>query len=149
MPTLQTSIVINVPVETAYDQWRQFEKLPQFLEAVRQVKQLGDNPSQWEGEFSGQNKEWETAITDRMPDHRRSLACQSDGITEGIVAFQQVSDVMSKVLLQLAYTPDGAVESVGNGLGTVSFRMQEELERFKVFAESSSQGTGTTIDNLP
>ncbi len=64
MPTIETSIDVNVSVETAYDQWREFEKFPQFMEGVKQVKQLDTNPLQWKVELAGQEKEWEEQITD-------------------------------------------------------------------------------------
>ena len=56
---------------------------------------------------------------------------------------------MSKVLLQLPYSPDEVVETKAEGLEVVSSRMQGELERFKAFAESRGHETGTAIDNLP
>lgn len=46
MPTIGVSIDVNVPAETAYDQWRQFEKLPQFIEVGKQVDPLDGNPLQ-------------------------------------------------------------------------------------------------------
>ena len=43
MRTIGAFIDVNVPAKTAYDQWRQFEKLPQFLEVVKQVEQWNGN----------------------------------------------------------------------------------------------------------
>ncbi len=56
---------------------------------------------------------------------------------------------MSKVRLQLAYTPENNVENVGDELGPMSLRMQSELERFKAFVESCGQEIGAPIDSLP
>ena len=55
MPTIETSIDINVPVEPAYDQWREFEKFPQFMEGVKQVKHFDTN-LEWKAEIAGQEK---------------------------------------------------------------------------------------------
>ena len=41
---------------------------------------------------------------------------------------------MSKVLLQIPYSPDEVVETKAEGLEVVSSRMQGELEQFKAFA---------------
>lgn len=35
MSAIEKSIEINVPVCTAYNQWTQFEKFPQFMEGVK------------------------------------------------------------------------------------------------------------------
>ena len=140
MPTIETSIDVCVPMETAYYQWRQFEKLPQFMKGVKQIKRLDDNPSQCKSDIRGQDPEWESQITNQPPDHGGAQSCLPSALTEGVVTFQPVSDAMSKVLL-LAYTP-------GNVIETVSSCMQEELERFKAFAECG-QAAGTSIDNLP
>jgi len=148
MPTIESSIDVSVPMETAYDQWKQFEKLPQFMKGVKQLKQLGNNPLQCKADITGQDPEWEAEITDQTPDHGSAQSCQLNALTEGVVTFQPVSDAMSKVLLQLAYTPDDAIETAQDGLGAVSSCMQEELEQFKAFAECG-QATGTSIDNLP
>ena len=54
-------------------------------------------------------------------------------------------------VVKLFRSPDGhpnGLETAQEGLGAVSSRMQEELERFKAFAECG-QATGTSIDNLP
>lgn len=39
---ITTSIEVNVPVQTAYNQWTQFEEFPQFMKAIKEVRQLDD-----------------------------------------------------------------------------------------------------------
>ena len=129
MPTIETSIDINVPVETAYDQWREFAKFPQFMEGVKQVKHFDTN-LEWKAEIAGQGKEWEAEITDQTPDNHIAWPCQPGFITGGAVMFHPISDAMSKVLLQLEYIPQDNVENVGDELGPMSLHMQSELERF-------------------
>jgi uncharacterized membrane protein len=146
MPTIETSIDVCVPMETAYDQWKQFEKLPQFMKGLKQIKRFDNNPLQWNAD--SRDQEWEPEITDQAPDHGGAQSYQPSSLTEGVVTFQPVSDAMSKVLLQLAYTPGDVIETVQDGLAAVSSCMQEELERFKAFAECG-HAAGTSIDNLP
>jgi uncharacterized membrane protein len=148
MPTIETSIDVCVPMETAYDQWKQFEKLPQFMKCVKEIKRLDDNPLQWKADGRGQDPEWEPEITDHAPDHGGAHSCQPSSLTEGVVTFQPVSDAMSKVLLQLAYTHGGVIKTMQDELAAVSSCMQEELERFKAFAECG-QAAGTSTNNLP
>jgi uncharacterized membrane protein len=42
MSNVITSVEVNVPVRTAYNQWTQFEEFPQFMEGVKEVQQLDD-----------------------------------------------------------------------------------------------------------
>jgi len=37
METIERSIDIGVPVQTAYNQWTQFEEFPRFMEGVERV----------------------------------------------------------------------------------------------------------------
>ena len=42
MSQVQESVDVDVPIRTAYDQWTQFESFPQFMEGVKEVRQLDD-----------------------------------------------------------------------------------------------------------
>ena len=42
MNTVEKSIVVDVPVRAAYNQWTQFEEFPRFMEGVEEVRQEGD-----------------------------------------------------------------------------------------------------------
>ena len=47
MATIEQSIDVEVPVETAYNQWTQFEEFPRFMEGVEEVRQLDDTTLHW------------------------------------------------------------------------------------------------------
>ena len=144
MSTIATSIEVNVPVRTAYNQWTQFEEFPQFMEGVKEVQQLDDRHLHWKAEIGGRIKEWETEITEQMPDKRIAWKSTSGPMNEGIVTFMPVSDVKSTVHLNVAYETEGMVEAVGDEeLGLmVSSRVKSDLERFKTFIESRGGETG-------
>ena len=138
MPTMGVSIGVNVSAETAYDHWREFEKLPQFIEVKKQVEPLDGNAVQRKTEVVDQNTEWDSEITCQTPYYRMVWPSQP-GATEGIVSFHAISDVMSKVLVQIPDTAQGAAEYAGDGLGAMSFRVQNDLGRFKAFVETYRQ----------
>jgi len=121
MPTIEACIDVNVPVQTAYDQWKQFEKSPQSPEGVKQGKPINTHRLHWKTEIAG----------------------------KGVVTFKPISDVMSTVVLQLTCTPEGIVEHRGDGVEASSVRVQKELKRFKAFVESCHQVTGNWLDSLP
>ena len=137
-----TSINVNVPVRTAYNQWSQFEEFPQFMEGVKAVHQLDDRHLHWKAEIAGKEKEWDAEITDQTPDQRIVWKSRGGAIIGGVVSFQRLSDARSKVLLQLTYEPEGIVEHLGDALGLVSMHVRRDLERFKTFIEKRGQETG-------
>ena len=42
---VEKTIMVNVPVSRAYNQWTQFEDFPQFMGGVQSVTQLERRPS--------------------------------------------------------------------------------------------------------
>jgi hypothetical protein len=44
--------------------------------------------------------------------------------------------------LEISYEPEGFVESVGDAIGVVSRRVENDLERFKEFIENRRRETG-------
>ena len=50
---VEKSILVNVPVSTAYNQWTQFESFPEFMGGVTSVTQLSDNRLQWVARSAG------------------------------------------------------------------------------------------------
>ena len=42
MASVTKSIDVNVPVSAAYNQWTQFDLFPQFMDGVKEVRQLDD-----------------------------------------------------------------------------------------------------------
>ena len=47
--TVEKTILVNVPISTAYNQWTQFEDFPQFMGGVQSVTQLSEDRLEWGG----------------------------------------------------------------------------------------------------
>ena len=75
MPRIEKSIDVDVPLRTAYNQWTQFEEFHQFMEGVKEVKQLGPKDLKWKAEVGGKIVEWTATIVTQDPD--REIAWQS------------------------------------------------------------------------
>jgi uncharacterized membrane protein len=138
MPSLGAFIHVNTSAETAYDLWKQFETLPQFLEVTEQVSQRDNNPRQWTAEILGEDREWDPEITCQTPHHHTVWPAQSGITMEGVVSFHAISDVMSTVLVQITDTSEAVA---------VRSRVQQDLERFEAFVETHLQETRTAIDS--
>ncbi len=151
MSTIEKSIEVNVPEYTAYSQWTHFEEFPGFMEGVKEVTRLDAKRFRWKAEIAGQDKEWETEITEQMADQRLAWTSRGRAINRWVVTFHPLSNTRSKVMLQLEYDPEGVVEPTGNTLEVASSRAQGDLERFKEFIETrwSPPSRETIFDNFP
>jgi uncharacterized membrane protein len=142
MSTVEKSIEVNVPVHTAYNQWTQFEDFPQFMEGVKEVKQLDDTHVHWRAEVAGKEKEWDAEITEQIPDQRIAWHSVSGSPNSGIVTFEPIGDDKTRVTVRMSYEPEGAAESVGDAIGMLERRVEGDLQRYKEFLESRGHETG-------
>ena len=151
MPTIEKSIEVNVPEYTAYAQWMKFEEFPQFMEGVKEVKRLDGKRFHWKAEIAGQVKEWDTEITEQAADQRLAWMSRGSVIKSWVVTFHSLSNARSKIMLQVEYDSQGSAEDAGAALGTVSQRVQGDLERFKELMEKRWRppGRDTIFDNFP
>ncbi len=142
MNTVEKSITVNVPINTAYNQWTQFEEFPQFMEGVQEVKQLDDTHMHWRANIAGKEEEWDAVVTEQEPDMRVAWTNTTGARNAGVVTFHRLGDSKTRVMLQMDYDPQGVVENVGDALGFVSRRVEGDLERFKSFIEERGRETG-------
>ena len=142
MATIEESVEVEVPVRTAYNQWTQFEEFPRFMEGVEEVRQLNDTKVHWVAEIAGQRREWDAEITEQTPDQRISWRSIDGATNAGVVTFHRLGEGKSKVMLQLDFEPEGAMEKAGDKLGIVKTRAKGDLQRFKQFIEAQGRETG-------
>jgi uncharacterized membrane protein len=142
MSSIEKSITVNVPVRTAYNQWTQFESFPHFMEGVQEVTQLNDKGLHWRTNVGGKEEQFDTEITEQVPDQRIAWCSTTGRKHAGVVTFHRLNDSQTRVMLQMEYEPEGAMENVGDMLGVVSRRVEGDLERFKQFLESRGTETG-------
>ena len=142
MATIEESIEVEVPVSTAYNQWTQFEEFPEFMEGVESVQQIDDKRLVWTAEIGGKKEEWEAEITEQHRDHRVAWHSTSGRPNGGVVTFHRIDDDTSRVMVQMDWEPEGALESTGAAIGADSRRVKGDLKRFKEFVESRGAATG-------
>ena len=142
MTTIQKAIEVGVPLNTAYNQWTQFEQFPRFMEGVQEVTQIEDNRLYWRAEVGGVEKEWYARIVQQVPDKFIAWDSEEGVDSGGEVAFHQIDPATTQVTLSMSYRPEDIVETVGDKLGFVSRRVESDLKRFKEFIEDRGQETG-------
>jgi uncharacterized membrane protein len=141
MERIEDSIECNVPVKTCYNQWTQFETFPEFMEGVKEVRQIDDRRCQWTAEIGGKEKSWEAEIYRQVPDKEIAWRATSGAMNQGRVLFEPRGN-SCLVRLTIEFEPEGAVENIGEALGVVKGRVSGDLRRFKEYIESRQQETG-------
>jgi uncharacterized membrane protein len=138
----QHSLDVDVPVRVAYNQWTQFEEFPLFMDGVSSITQLGDDRLHWVVDIAGVTREFDTVITEQIPDTRVAWTTTSGPSHAGVVTFHPISDEQTRVTLQMDFDPDGLLETVGDKLGFVGGRLKADLENFKHFIEQRGAESG-------
>ncbi len=143
------SIDVNVPVDTAYNQWTQLESFPHFLDHVESVVQTDKTHNQWKVKIGGQEREFNTEITEQHPDERIAWkAIDGDIDHAGVVTFHRLSDTTSRVTAQIDWEPTGLLEKIGSATGVVEHGIKKDLENFKEFIESTGSAEGAWRKNV-
>jgi len=142
MGTVKKSIVVDVPVNTAYNQWTQFEEFPEFMEGVESVTQLDDKRLHWAAEIGGKREEWDAEIIDQTPDRRVAWQAVSGKRNAGAVTFVPEGNTRTRIETEIEYETAGLKEKAGDALGVVDRRVEGDLERFKDFIEARGVETG-------
>ena len=149
MSTVEEAVEVNVPVSTAYNQWTQFEDFPKFMKNVREVRQLDATHLHWRAVVGGKEQEWDSEITEQIPDTRIAWHSTSGAKNAGVVTFHKISDSSTRVMLQIDYEPRDVVEGIGDVLGIVKMEIRDNLRCFKEFLEGRGKETGAWRGAVP
>lgn len=143
MSQVEESVEVDVPVNTAYNQWTQFETFPQFMEGVERIDQRTDTLTHWVTNVNGVAREFDAEVTEQIPDERVAwTTVNGEARQAGVVTFHRIDDSTTKVMLQMDFDPDGLAETVGDKLGFVKRQVTGDLKRFKTFIENRGGETG-------
>jgi uncharacterized membrane protein len=142
MERIKKSIEVDRPLSDVYNQWTQFEEFPKFMEGVKEVRQLDDQRLHWRADIGGKEKEWTAKIIEQIPDDRIAWRSESGEYTSGQVDFAKLGTDRTRVALEISYDPKGFIENIGDAVGVVSRRVENDLEHFKEFIENRGQETG-------
>ena len=142
MTTVEESIEVAAPLNTAYNQWTQFEEFPKFMEGVEWVEQLEDHRLHWVAQIGGQRREWEAEITEQRPDERIAWTSRTGTTNAGVVTFHRLDDTNTRVMLQMEVEPEGPKEKLADAMGTLQRQVRKDLENFREFIEQRGSETG-------
>jgi len=151
MAQVVQTIDVDVPVSTAYNQWTQFEEFPQFLSFVEEITQQDDTHNHWKVNIAGGEREFDTVITEQIPDDRVAWNSTGGEVDHaGVVTFHKLSDTSSRLAVQIDWEPQGFIERAGAALDVPDRAVKAELENFKKFIEEQGTADGAwrgTVEN--
>jgi uncharacterized membrane protein len=126
---------VAVPVETAYDEWLNFDEFPKFMHRVLNVKREGDDKVRWQEKIWFSKRDWEGRITERRKNDRIAWKTTSGTSHHGVVTFHRIDDNLTRVMVDMEFEPTGMMEKMASGLRFVKRAVQADLARFKAYVE--------------
>jgi uncharacterized membrane protein len=139
---VQQSVDVAVPVETAYNQWTQFEDWPEFMHRVTRVTQEDDCTVTFATKIWGKTKEFKAEIETQRPEERIKWTV-SQGITHtGVVTFHELAPRLTRIELNVDVDPGSLLEKAARGMRHIKRAMRADLHRFKAFIEMQELETG-------
>ncbi len=141
MPVEQ-SVDVGVPIETAYNQFTQFEDWAQFMHRVTRVTQEDECTISFATKIWGKTKEFTAKIETQRPEERIKWRV-SQGITHtGVVTFHELGPHLTKVMVTLDVDPGSLIEKAARGMRHVKRAVRADLARYKAFIEMAEIETG-------
>ncbi len=140
---VQQSIDVAVPIQTAYNQWTQYEEWPQFMHRVKRASQEDLTTVSFATKIWGKTKEFKAKIVTARPDEKIKWE-----VTEGInhtgwITFHEIAPQLTRLELSLDLEPGGMLEKAARGMRHVKRAARGDLHRFKAYIEALEQETGS------
>ena len=144
MSRVKEAVEVAVPVHTAYNQWTQFDEFPKFMEGVEEVTQLDDTHNHWTTKIAGVRREFDTEIVDQLADERIAWRTVGGDLRQmGMVRFQSLDDLHTRVELVMEVDAEGAAEKAADVLGIMDRRVKGDMRRFKEYIEARGGESGS------
>jgi len=126
---------VAVPIESAYSAWLDFDRWPQFMHRVQNVRRKDDDRIEWQEKIWFSKRQWEGRITERRKNDRIAWKTTSGMSHRGVVSFHRLGDNLTRVMVTMEFEPQGMVEKMASGMRFVKRAVQADLARYKAFVE--------------
>jgi len=133
MESIKRSIEVNASVDEVYGYWSRVEEFPLFMKSLQEVRQVGERRFYWRVERDGLPYESVEEISLMIPNHRIAWRNVSGYENSGVVSFEPLGPNVTRVTLELAYTPDSGWHEPF----ALEDRIERTLEAFRDLVEPS------------
>lgn len=140
------AVTINKPADEVYAYFRNFAKLPTFMENVERIDVIDEQRSHWVVKAPGGHVEWDARITEEVPG--RLIAWTSEEGAEvpnsGRVEFRDAGQRGTVVSATILYDPPAGV--IGKVIAKMfrrepAIQARRDLRRFKQLLETGEIAT--------
>ena len=135
MPTVNENIEVNAPVEQVYRLWTQYERFPDWMSHVEEVRRVTPERTHWRAKIAGQEVEWDATT---LAESNRRVAWQAMGEAgqSGEVRFEPIGAGKTRIDVRMDYSLGSKLkESAASGLGLDQRAVKDDLESFKNIVE--------------
>lgn len=139
---VQQSIDVAVPIETAYNQWTQYEQWPDFMHRVTRVSQEDETTVLFTTKIWGKSKEFKANIVTARPDEKIKWEVTEGMNHTGWITFHELAPELTRLELSLDLDPGGLLEKAARGMRHVKRAARGDLHRFKAYIEAIEHETG-------
>jgi uncharacterized membrane protein len=139
---VQQAVDVAVPIETAYNQWTQYEDWTEFMHRVVRVSQDDPCTVNFQAKIWTRTRDFEAEIITQRPDERIKWQV-AQGITHtGVVTFHELAPRLTRIEINMDVEPGGMIEKAARGMRHVKRAVRADLHRFKAYIEMQEQETG-------
>lgn len=155
--SITKSIIVKGAPSDLYSVWSNFEQFPSFMKHIQSIRMTDREHSHWvmKGPL-GSRFEWDAEVTRRDPNKRiawRSIEqdSQSNMKTSGQVTFTELPNEETELTVTMLYVPPAGIvgEVAASLFGDPEGQLEEDLRRFKTFAENLVPATSPDADTGP
>lgn len=142
MPTIEKDIEVDAPLDAVYRAWTQYERFPEFMENVKEVRRAGPGLTHWVAQAAGQEVEWDAHTTE---EDRQRIAWRASGESgqSGEVRFEPLGAARTRLHVRLDYSlPSRLKEAAASGLGIDERIMSNDLDNFRRMMEGGRFASG-------
>jgi len=129
----EDSIQVQAPIGEVYRRWTDFQRFPDFMSNVEEVRPLGGDRYHWVARIFGVKQEWDAEVIDQQPNSRVSWRSTSGPYNQGTVSFSQLGTGNTEIRLRLEYAPPlgKAGQAVDQITHTTKRETMEDLNNFR------------------
>ncbi len=147
MERIEKVIEVNAPIGVVFGLYSDFEKFPQWMKSLKEVRRVDDRYTKWTARAPLMSVEWEAETTAFEPERRIAWkTVRGDVEMDGDVTFEETESGTTRMHISLGYEPPaGRLGSlIAHLLGSdPEEQIDEELKRFARMAESQAAKQGS------
>ena len=136
MSSIENTIEVDTSAERAYELWSEFDRFPSYFKSIEKVTSTGPDSMTWTVEILGVSRDFDVAVTERIPGKRIAWSTIEGTEHAGVVTFHHLADDKCQVALQMEFEPEGLVEQLADKAQVAKIAANYELGEFKAIAEA-------------